>query len=147
MRQTIEQQATTGGGDAEDLFRPAAARYRARLGKFVACLIAGAFLVGVSLLVPEAALPWFAVPGSALIAFGLLLFFTVPRLACPACHKVVDAPGPHCPVCGSIEIQPASLARPRTCGSCGARLGGYKYRAFRIHYCQHCGTLVSRAGV
>ncbi|HEY1372293.1 MAG TPA: hypothetical protein VGH50_07465 [Candidatus Binatia bacterium] len=140
-----EPPAASAGGAAE-AFKPAASRYRRQLGRFVAAVLGGFFLSGLSLLVSDALFPWLAYPAVALIALGLAIFFTLPGLACPACGRGVDGFGAYCPSCGAAGLK-RSWLKGTHCDACGKNLGGYKYRNYKIRFCTHCATLLDSAGV
>ena len=130
----------------EESFQPAAARYRRHLDSFVAAGVGGFFLSGLSLLVPEALFPWIAYPGVALVALSLLIFFTLPRLACPACGRSADGFADYCPACGAAGLKRRWLMGTR-CNACNRSLGSYKYRNYKIRFCTHCGALLDNAGI
>ncbi len=128
-------------------FRPAGDRYRRRLAWFVLCALAGFLLSLVSILVPGFLLKWFAIPGIALIALSLVLFFTLPAPQCPACGKATDNGFDRfCPVCGKEALRISRLWGTR-CDACGRGMGSYKYRNYRIRYCTHCGILLDTRGI
>ena len=135
------------GGIAAEQFRPAGSRYRRRLGAFVLCAAAGILLSFVSLVVPELLLEWISVPGVALIALSLLLFFMLPALQCPACGKATDSGFDRfCPMCGKAALRVSRLWGTR-CDGCGRSMGSYKYRNYRVRYCTHCGVMLDARGV
>jgi rRNA maturation endonuclease Nob1 len=98
-------------------------------------------------MLPEAAMKWLGIPGCALIAFSLLLFFTLPALRCPACSRMSDsAPETFCPSCGDSHLQVSRLFGTH-CDACGRTMGSYKYRNYPIRFCTHCGVLLAARGV
>jgi hypothetical protein len=134
-------------GEHEQLFQPAADRYRRRLSKAVSSGVAGFLLSGLSLLVPEPFLKPVAIPGVSLIALSLALFFALPGLPCPCCGKATDNGfGTFCPICGRGNLGVSRLWGTR-CDSCGRSLGSYKYRNYPVRYCTHCGVLLHSSGV
>ena len=130
----------------EASFQPAASRYRRRLGRVVAALAAGFVLSALSLVVPDSLLKWLAVPAVGLIALGLILFFSLPVLPCPACGRSADGFAGYCPSCGAAGLKWSWITGAH-CAACGGTFGRYKYRNYKIRFCTHCGALLDRAGV
>ena len=137
-------QAHEGG---HELFRPAAARYRRRLMHFVFYLVAGAILAFISIFLPDSVVKWVGIPGIALIATAMLLFFTLPALRCPECgNHTNNGFDKFCPACGKDQLAISAL-RATHCNACGRNMGSYKYRNYPIRYCTHCGVLLDEHGV
>jgi hypothetical protein len=134
-------------GGTEEHFRPATERYRKQLARFVLCAVAGFLLSFAAILVPNFMMEWFAIPGIALIALSLIIFFTLPGLMCPACGKATDSGFDRfCPICGKAALKVNRLWGTR-CDACNRGMGSYKYRNYPVRYCTHCGVLLDARGV
>jgi hypothetical protein len=141
------ERGCTDRNDQVLLFRPASDRYRRRLISFVAVSFLGMCLAFLSLFLAEPLDKWVGFPGMGCVFIGLLLYFTAPALACPACGKATDSGfGQFCPACGHTPIRISRLLGTR-CDGCGRTMGSYKYRNYPIRFCTHCGALVHRQGV
>ena len=128
------------------LLGPDATRYRARKGTFVKLALCGIVLAFIAAVVPESLSKYFGVPAIALIGTSMIVFFTMPGVSCPACHKSAENFDKFCPACGAAGLHVSRMWGTR-CDSCGKTLGTYKSRNYRIRFCTHCGELLDRTGV
>ena len=140
---------STGGGgtsEPEPSLLPIAARYRRRQLTFIKTAGLGIVFAFLAAVVPDRYAIWVGVPAIALIAFGLVIFFTQPALDCPECGKSLENFGEHCPSCGEPGLDVNKWKGTR-CNSCKKHLGTYKGRTYRIRFCTHCGVLLDGRGV
>lgn len=140
-------------------FKRRATRYRNRQRIAVALMLV--FLLACAALAetPIGRLPglWGAVLLLAcwLVAVGILLFGQ--GIDCPACGKrLMRAPGPYCPQCGSSAFaggghtRGAGHSRRSYCPSCNATIydgDNEEPRSYRLRGCTHCGVMLDEKGL
>ncbi|HET9129549.1 MAG TPA: hypothetical protein VFO86_01300 [Terriglobia bacterium] len=131
---------------SDGLLGPHATSYRSRKRSFVKLALSGFLLAFLAAVVPESLAKYFGIPAIALIGTSLILFFTMPGVACPSCQKSAETFDKFCPVCGAAGLHVSKLWGTR-CESCGKTLGTYKSRNYRIRFCTHCGVMLDRIGI
>jgi hypothetical protein len=118
-----EASQSASRGSAQDLFRPAATRYRRRLQTLVITGIVGFGLVFLVLFLPDVLLLWVGIPGVICIIAALLLFYCAPGLTCPSCGKLSDSGfDQFCPECGKAQLR-ISFLWGTHCDACGRQMG------------------------